>query len=391
MNHWTLYLKTPTKRIRKKESSDSLDTLLSKEKTEDKDSDLMTELNQDNSSDSQSDKDPLLNTITDVISDKDMETKKFYDIIYEKFKKKKSPLDISDREIIDVTGLIKSYGVSEEINLSGIQKSKENAYTRALGNMQKKKKKGGPILEMQDTNFCQCQFYNDTALFCVFDGHSTANCSKSLVNVFPKCLKQYLKDVLFDNFDDIPFLWKTLYKNVDESLKQYEYEGSTSTTCLFWKNKGKKYLQCANVGDSTAFLYRNGKPIALSADHNLKKDNNNGERDRLKSIGLYLEPNATRMPGGLNVTRAFGDFCCKEPNSGFISEPYVSDLYEITKGDSHVIIASDGLWDVMSSEQVYNIIKDCTDSKLLSHRIIQDALRTGSCTDNITVIVISLK
>jgi protein phosphatase len=373
------------------EETDDLDSLLTKKEN----NSLFDDLNPDStdgSSDSDSSSEEKIKINKDVkvpvviVSDKDMSTKDFYEkYVYGVFSKKNNTATTNEREILDPSGLIRSYGVSLDMNETGLSKSKNANYRRGIRNFQLGK--NNKAYEMQDTHYCECEFYNDSALFCVFDGHEGSDCSKDLVKIFPKSLKQYLKDILFDKFDDIPYLWKTLYKNVDETLKGYEYQGSTSTTALVWRNKGKRYLQCANIGDSTAFLFRNGVAIPISLDHRLL--NGSGERERIISLGIKLEERADRVSGGLNVTRAFGDYCPKLNGSGITSEPYISEVFELTDKDTHVVIASDGLWDVIKSEEVFNVINN-TDSKVGSHQLLHTALNNSSCLDNVTVIVISL-
>ncbi len=56
-----------------------------------------------------------------------------------------------------------------------------------------------------------------------------------------------------------------------------------------------------------------------------------------------------RVGGVLSVTRAFGDFGMKDPAEWVSPEPYVRKI-EVNSAVSHVIIASDGLWDVLSPE-----------------------------------------
>jgi len=292
--------------------------------------------------------------------------------------------ETKEKEIVDHTGMVRSYGISDDVNVSGMKRSKSRSYVRGfkMFNVQEKQVK----YEMQDTHYCNSNFYNDCSLFCVFDGHLGSNCSKELVHVFPHSLKRYLKDIILDQFDDIPYIWKSLYKMVDEKLKIYETEGSTASTALIWKNREKIFLQCANVGDSTAYLFRNGAPIPLSLDHKLVHEY---ERIRIQEMGVQLEENQTRIVG-LNVSRAFGDHFAKEFDTGVIVEPYVSEVYELTENDTHMIIASDGLWDVLTAEQVYEIISPLTDSKVMSHHVLQTALKDPKCQDNVTVVVVSL-
>lgn len=49
-----------------------------------------------------------------------------------------------------------------------------------------------------------------------------------------------------------------------------------------------------------------------------------------------------RVGGVLAVTRAFGDFSLR--SAGVISEPYTTKL-TLKPGDTHLVIASDGVWD----------------------------------------------
>jgi hypothetical protein len=53
---------------------------------------------------------------------------------------------------------------------------------------------------------------------------------------------------------DLTDIWKPIYLKVDEKLKEFEYEGTTASTVLIWRVGQHRYVQAANVGDSTAFI-----------------------------------------------------------------------------------------------------------------------------------------
>lgn len=191
--------------------------------------------------------------------------------------------------------------------------------------------------------------------------------------------------------DAIPSVFNTIYNKVDGKLTEYEYEGyvpllhslfrvcialthlqrSTATTVVVWKDDdGNRYLQSANVGDSTAFLVRGGKAISLGEDHKVyciachtpptiahAKPTLPSERERIKAMGITLEEGQSRCEGiqtcahfrsclrlnGLAVSRAFGNHFPKEMNCGMVVDPYVSPLYKLSSRDTHLIIASDGV------------------------------------------------
>jgi serine/threonine protein phosphatase PrpC len=74
---------------------------------------------------------------------------------------------------------------------------------------------------------------------------------------------------------------------------------------------------------------------------------------------------------GLAMARAFGDFCLKD--FGLISIPEVS-YRRLTDQDQFVVLATDGIWDVMSNEQVVNIVASAPRSsaaKLLVEAAVQ--------------------
>lgn len=78
--------------------------------------------------------------------------------------------------------------------------------------------------------------------------------------------------------------------------------GATAVVVIIIGNK----LVCANVGDARAVLCRNGKAIDLSLDHKASRAD---EQERIKKQGGYIV--FGRVLGRLAVTRAFGDFDCK--------------------------------------------------------------------------------
>jgi len=96
-----------------------------------------------------------------------------------------------------------------------------------------------------------------------------------------------------------------------------------------------------------------------------------------------------RLSGALALTRAFGDFDLQ--NEGLLCEPYVRTI-EVTEPGTAVIMASDGLWDTLSDEEVGNILKENLNIKKTTE-IIQElialSIRKGS-RDNITVMIIRL-
>ena len=91
--------------------------------------------------------------------------------------------------------------------------------------------------------------------------------------------------------------------------------------------------------------------------------------------------------GDLAVSRAFGD----GDNAPYISQ--VPDIYykKITSNTKYIVMACDGLWDVINDEELHQLIQKFkeNDSKNLAISLVNEALKRKS-TDNISVIVIEI-
>ncbi|KHN37255.1 Hypothetical protein glysoja_013470, partial [Glycine soja] len=140
-------------------------------------------------------------------------------------------------------------------------------------------------------------------------------------------------------------------------------DGGTGVTLL----KQGHDLVIANVDDSRAVLATqdrsNGSLIAvqLSTDHkpHLPRE---AERIRIckgRVFAIKNEPGIARvwLPNidspGLAMSRAFGDFCLKD--FGVISAPDFS-YHRLTQRDQFVVLATDGVCDVLSNEDAVTIV-----------------------------------
>ncbi|KAJ8642951.1 hypothetical protein MRB53_004699 [Persea americana] len=109
----------------------------------------------------------------------------------------------------------------------------------------------------------------------------------------------------------------------------------------------------ANCGDSRAVLSRGGRAIPLSTDH---KPDRPDELERIEAAGgrvIYL--NGARVLGILAMSRALGDKYLKPI---VISDPEVN-MTERSPEDECLILASDGLWDVLSNDMACDVARQC--------------------------------
>ncbi|KAM7256055.1 hypothetical protein ACFE04_011796 [Oxalis oulophora] len=180
----------------------------------------------------------------------------------------------------------------------------------------------------------------------------------------------------------------------DESL--INTVGSTAVVVVLRKDE----LVVANCGDSRAVLCRAGVPVPLSSDH---KPDRPDEMERVEAAGgRVINWNSSRILGVLATSRSIGDHYLKP---FVISEPEVT-VSPRTSSDNFLILASDGLWDVISNEVACEVVKRYLDGRIrrksakqlgsssnptaeAANILAELALAKGS-RDNITVIVIEL-
>ncbi|XP_019157286.1 PREDICTED: protein phosphatase 2C 37-like [Ipomoea nil] len=134
---------------------------------------------------------------------------------------------------------------------------------------------------------------------------------------------------------------------------QCDAVGSTAVAAVVTPD----HIIVSNCGDSRAVLCRNGVAIPLSVDH---KPDRPDELNRIEEAGgrvIYWD--GPRVLGVLAMSRAIGDNYLKPY---VISEPEIT-ITKRTAEDEFLILASDGLWDVVSNETACGVARMC-----LQHR-----------------------
>uniref|UniRef100_A0A6U2VV92 PPM-type phosphatase domain-containing protein n=1 Tax=Paramoeba aestuarina TaxID=180227 RepID=A0A6U2VV92_9EUKA len=232
---------------------------------------------------------------------------------------------------------------------------------------------------MEDAHLCIDNFCNNTSngYFAIYDGHGGRNC----VEYVEKHLHHLLSKMI-EGGKPVPESLKQSYLDVDDEIHENEikYSGTTAVSCCIMQEEDKKMLYVANCGDARAVLCRGGKAIRLTVDH---KANDEEEAARIRNAGGFILMN--RVNGILAVTRSLGDQTMKEFVTG---EPYLNQI-QLTAEDSHLIVACDGVWDVLEDQDACNIVMKEKDLKKKAERLVGHSLKGGS-TDNISVIVIVL-
>ncbi|KAL5822721.1 hypothetical protein ACOSQ4_020621 [Xanthoceras sorbifolium] len=188
------------------------------------------------------------------------------------------------------------------------------------------------------------------------------------------------------------------YERVDDGLKDKTLASAGSTASVVILSACQ--IIAANCGDSRVVLCRGKQSIPLTVDHKLNRED---EVARIADEGGRIVEwgHCLRVEGVLSMTRAIGDHSLK---------PYIIPVPEITfttrsAGDEFLVLASDGLWDVLSNDDVVNLAR----KKLRERRRQPKSDDHSSCPasyvaeglfkcalgaysqDNISIIVVDLK
>lgn len=146
----------------------------------------------------------------------------------------------------------------------------------------------------------------------------------------------------------------------DEGFLNSMVEGpgqSSGCTAVVALLVGRELL-VANAGDSRCVLCRNGKTVEMSLDHKPEDDE---ESARITKAGGRVTMDG-RVNGGLNLSRAIGDHAYKmnkdlKPEEQMISA--MPDVKRVTlqEDDEFMILACDGIWNFMTSEEVVEFVR----------------------------------
>jgi len=277
----------------------------------------------------------------------------------------------------------------------------------------------GKRKHMEDTFKAEGDLFNDgeTSFYAVFDGHAGSKAAAFAANRLHIDIKNELSPLRcksgFQKSDssDISSAISTGFQNVDSQFLKNAREhgwpdGTTAVAALVLgrkatdrednstkpSSKSSAHLYVANTGDSRCILIRNGQAVPLSEDH---KPNRVDERARIEASGGRVVHFGTwRVEGVLAVGRAIGDQYLKK---WVIPDPEIRH-HELTNEDVALVLATDGVWDVLSNQEVADI---CTAKlnrsggtmkqklDILARCITKKAYDSGS-VDNITTLVVDL-
>ncbi|KAA1475208.1 protein serine/threonine phosphatase 2C [Dentipellis sp. KUC8613] len=143
----------------------------------------------------------------------------------------------------------------------------------------------------------------------------------------------------------------------------------------------RRVLYVANAGDARGVLCRGGRAIRLTYDH---KGTDKQEAKRIMDSGGFVM--SGRVNGVLAVTRSLGDSSMKE---FVVGAPYTTET-ELIDEDEFLILACDGIWDVLDDQQACDIARRIQDPQEACGTLVKEAFQRYT-NDNITIMVIRFR
>ena len=269
---------------------------------------------------------------------------------------------------------VKSLPDEKLIHLSHFNMTPSSRFLVSVADMQ------GRRDSMEDSMIIRGKFAGEEKwdFYCILDGHGGRRVAEFGGMELSSRIEQLLIQTKCKDPEEI---LKISFKKVQAAVKSTHIgimEGSTAVLGLFLDN----ILYVANIGDSRAVLSRGGKAIRVSYDH---KPELPEEEDRICLKGGFVSDG--RINSVLAVSRAFGDFALE---TWISSEPYIEKV-EIQSSDEFLILACDGVWDVMEDQFAVDLIKNSDASPLHSASLLRNYAHMMGSMDNISCCVIHLK
>ncbi|CAF3727567.1 unnamed protein product [Rotaria sp. Silwood1] len=235
--------------------------------------------------------------------------------------------------------------------------------------------------------------WNNWAFFSIFDGHNGIETAINAAHLLHKfILKSFYEnqydidtDTDTDQFNNIIInTFIQLDKNLRDIVK--DDSGSVCITALI----SPKKIYLINVGDSRGIIIsKDGEVLASTKDH---KPNVRKEEERILRAGGKITKSVNdvlRVQNLLAMSRSLGDYSLDKDI--ILSIPDIIE-YPRNSLSSYIIIASDGIWDVMNNEQVASFVSQRASNITFDYIISQlfDQCLINQSSDNMTIYIIKI-
>ncbi|KAL0400616.1 UNVERIFIED_CONTAM: protein phosphatase 2C 51 [Sesamum latifolium] len=223
------------------------------------------------------------------------------------------------------------------VSVIGLRREMEDAVAVELGFL----KKGGKSYDF----------------FGVYDGHGGWRVAHACGEMLHKLLVNVVEEESGEEIE-----WEKVmvagFQKMDEEVNKNGASVATTGSTAVVAVVGEEEIVVANCGDSRAVLSRGGVAVQLSDDH---KPDRPDELGRIEACGgKVINWNGHRVLGVLATSRSIGDYYLKP---FVIAKPEVR-VTSRSDADEFLIVASDGLWDVVSNDGACQVVRKCLEGQV---------------------------
>jgi len=235
------------------------------------------------------------------------------------------------------------------------------------------------------------------SFFAVYDGHGGSTVARFSGDTVHKRLREL---DLYKQGQYQQSMTRAFVKTDEDLRANPDYandsSGCTAVAAMILEDNT---IICANAGDSRSIMSIGGEAKPLSYDH---KPVNKTENSRIVAAGGFVE--FGRVNGNLALSRALGDFEFKQNQNLPAEQQIVTADPDIishtsTAEDEFLVIACDGIWDVLKNQEVVDFVRRCIAQRKELHEICElmmdkclapDSDWGGVGCDNMTVMLVAL-
>lgn len=243
-----------------------------------------------------------------------------------------------------------------------------------------------------------------SAYFAIYDGHGGRQCVEYVTENLHQNLLLEMQMVP----NNVPDAFVRAFASTDSNMQRsgINQSGCTACCCLMQAEQSTRTIYTAHVGDARAVICRGGLAVRLTSmsDH---KATDPQEAKRVLECGGSIFND--RVNGMLAIARALGDHQLKVPalHQDVVSNVPDITSTELTDQDMFVIVACDGLWDVMDDQESVNLVLESIREimqllpnsgtnghthrramgEVLARMLVEEALARGT-SDNVSCFII---
>ncbi|KAI3810473.1 hypothetical protein L1987_20088 [Smallanthus sonchifolius] len=231
------------------------------------------------------------------------------------------------------------------------------------------------------------------SVFAIFDGHNGISAAifakENLLNNILSAIPQGC-----DREEWLQALPRALVAGFVKTDIEFQQKGETSGTTVTFVVIDGWTITVASVGDSRCILdTQTGVVSLLTVDHRLEENveerervtASGGEVGRLNIFGGNEVGPLRCWPGGLCLSRSIGD---TDVGEFIVPIPHVKQV-KLSNSGGRLIIASDGIWDALSSEMAARCCRGLP-AELAAKLVVKEALRSRGLKDDTTCVVVDI-